>query len=233
MRRSLVVLTSAVLGVALAGPAFAHEAGQWIFRAGVGQVAPKSNNLSETVVDEGTTIGVALDVDNGTSLTLMGTYMFTENWAFDILAAWPFKHDVNGVISIDDGVTEPLNFSAKVAEVEHLPPTFSIQYHFIPDGTIQPYVGLGLNYTTFTSEKFTDVVVDGVNLGPIGDSLSLDDSFGVAAQVGGDWMLNDKWLINLDVRWINIESDMTVDGLDIGTVKIDPWVYSLNVGYRF
>lgn len=233
MKRTLVVLTSAILSVALAGPAFAHEAGQWIFRAGVGQVAPKSNNLTETVVDEGTTIGVALDVDNGTSLTLMGTYMFTENWAFDILAAWPFTHDVNGAISIDDGVNPPLNFSTKIAEVEHLPPTFSIQYHFLPDGTIQPYVGLGVNYTTFTSEKFTDIVIDGENLGTLGDSLSLDDSFGVAAQFGADWMLNDNWLLNLDVRWINIESDMTVDGLDIGTVKIDPWVYSLNVGYRF
>jgi outer membrane protein len=90
-----------------------------------------------------------------------------------------------------------------------------------------------VNYTTFTSEKFTDIVIDGENLGTLGDSLSLDDSFGVAAQFGADWMLNDNWLLNLDVRWINIESDMTVDGLDIGTVKIDPWVYSLNVGYRF
>ena len=159
--------------------------------------------------------------------------MFTENWAFDILASWPFKHDVNGAISIDDGVNEPVNFSTKIAEVEHLPPTFSIQYHFLPDGTIQPYVGLGVNYTTFTSEKFTDIVINGENLGTLGDSLSLDDPFGVAVQFGADWMLNDNWLLNLDVRWINIESDMTVDGLDIGTVKIDPWVYSLNVGYRF
>jgi len=233
MKRLLQVGIAAILSVALAGPAIAHEAGQWIFRAGVGQVAPKSNNLSETVTDAGLTIGVALEVDEGTSLTLMGTYMFTPNWAFDILASWPFKHDVNGNISIDDGVNPAESFSAKVAEVEHLPPTFSIQYHFLPDGQFQPYVGLGVNYTTFTSEKFTDIVVDGENLGTLGDSLSLDNSFGVAGQFGADWVLNDKWLANLDVRWINIESDMTVDGLAIGSVEIDPWVYSINVGYRF
>jgi outer membrane protein len=233
MKRSMQVGFAVLLGVALAAPTMAHEAGQWIFRAGVGQVAPKSNNLTETVVDQGTTIDVALDVDDGTSLTLMGTYMFTQNWGFDILASWPFKHDVNAGITIDDGVNPALSFSGKIAEVKHLPPTFSVQYHFLPDGTFQPYAGLGVNYTTFTSEKFVDIIVDGQNLGTLGDSLSLDDSFGVAAQVGGDWMLNDNWLVNLDVRWISIESDMTVDGLAIGKVKIDPWVYSLNVGYRF
>ena len=232
MKRSSIVSTVAMLSVALAGPAVAHEAGQWIFRAGVGQVAPKSNNLSETIQDGGTTITAALDVDSGTSLTLMGTYMFSPNWAFDVLASWPFKHDVNGSITVDDGV-DPLSFSGKVAEVEHLPPTFSVQYHFMPDADFQPYAGLGVNFTTFTSEKLTDIVIDGENLGPIGDDLSLDDSFGLAAQLGADWMLNDNWMVNFDVRWINIESDMTVDGLEIGKVKIDPWVYSLNVGYRF
>ena len=233
MRRSMVVLTSTVLSVALAAPALGHEAGQWIFRAGAGVVAPKSDNLSETVTDGDTTIGVALDVDNGTSLTLMGTYMFTENWAFDILAAWPFKHDVNGTISVTVADDPPVNFSAKVAEVEHLPPTFSVQYHFMPQANFQPYAGLGINYTTFTSEKFVDIVVDGENLGTLGDDLSLDDSFGVAAQLGADWMFSDNWLVNLDVRWIDIGSDMTVDGLEVGTVEIDPWVYSLNIGYRF
>jgi len=233
MKRFLKVGIAAVLCFALAGPAIAHEAGQWILRAGAGQVAPKSNNLSETVEDGGATIGVALDVDAATSLTLMGTYMFTPNWAFDVLASWPFKHDVNGNISVDDGVNPVESFSAKIAEVEHLPPTFSVQYHFSPDAQFQPYVGLGVNYTTFTSEKFTEVVVDGENLGTLGDSLSLDDSFGVAAQLGADWVFSNNWLVNFDLRWINIESDMTVDGLAIGTVKIDPWVYSINVGYRF
>ncbi len=192
-----------LLLTSFAAPVMAHEDGQWIFRAGVGQVAPKSGNLSEPI---------ALEVDNGTSLTLNGTYMFTSNWAFDILGAWPFKHDVKA------GDTT-------IAEVEHLPPTFSLQYHFLPDSQFQPYAGLGLNYTTFISEDF---VVEG-----IGDSLSLDDSFGVAAQLGADWTFNEKWLLNFDVRWINIESDLSIDGAPIGTVEIDPWVYSLNVGYRF
>lgn len=219
MKRSLVVLTSAVLSVALAGPAFAHEAGQWIFRAGVGTVMPKDDNLG--LPD----LGATVQVDDGTSLTLTGTYMFTENWAFDILAAWPFTHDVD--LALSGGGSLPFG------EVEHLPPTFSVQYHFLPDATFQPFVGLGVNYTTFLSEDLDPGITDALGI----TDFSLDDSFGVAAQVGADWVLNEKWLVNFDVRWINIESDIdvTIGGspVGLGTVKIDPWVFAINLGYRF
>ena len=218
MKRSLVVLTSAVLSVALAGPAFGHEAGQWIFRAGVGTVMPKDDNLG--LPD----LGATVQVDDGTSLTLTGTYMFTENWAFDILAAWPFTHDVDLDVGAD---------TLAFGEVEHLPPTFSVQYHFLPDATFQPFVGLGLNYTTFLSEDLDPGIPDALGV----TDFSLDDSFGVAVQVGADWILNENWLINADLRWINIESDLdvTIEGstVGLGTVEIDPWVFALNVGYRF
>jgi len=219
MKRSMVVLTSAVLSVALAGPAVAHEAGQWVLRAGVGTVMPKDDNLG--LPD----LGATVQVDDGTSLTLTGTYMFTENWAFDILAAWPFKHDID--LALDGGGSLPFG------EVEHLPPTFSVQYHFLPDATFQPFVGLGLNYTTFLTEDLDPGIPDALGV----TDFSLDDSFGVAVQVGADWILNENWLINADLRWINIESDLdvTIEGstVGLGTVKIDPWVFAINVGYRF
>lgn len=224
MKRSLVVWTTALLSVALAAPAMAHEAGQWILRAGVGTVMPKDDNLDIPDLD------VMVQVDDGTSLTLTGTYMFTDNWAFDILAAYPFSHDIK--LEATDGSGASIAFG----EVEHLPPTFSIQYHILPDAKFQPFVGLGVNYTTFLSEDLdgnsgiTDLVID----------YSLDDSFGVAVQAGADWMINDNWLINFDLRWINIESDLDVTfntdppaTVGAGTVKIDPWVFAINVGYRF
>ena len=71
--------------------------------------------------------------------------------------------------------------------------------------------------------------------------FSLDDSFGVAAQLGADWVFSGQWLVNFDIRWINIEADLeaTVDDgtgpvtADLGTVEIDPWVFAVNIGYRF
>ena len=227
MKSSKYLLAAGALLALVASPALAYEAGTWVLRAGVGVVAPDSDNF---VDDDGITT-TTVTVDDGTSLTLMGTYMFSPNWAFDILASWPFTHDINA--SIIDNVDPGFNpISAKVAETEHLPPTFSIQYHFLPDGTFQPYVGAGVNYTTFLSTDVTQALIDlGIT------DVDLDDSFGLALQFGGDLLLGDRWLINVDVRWIDIESDLsaTAGGVtgELGTVKIDPWVYSLNLGFRF
>jgi len=213
MKSSKYLLVAGALLALVASPALAYEAGTWVLRAGVGVVAPDSDNL---VLDPDTII----DVDDGTSLTLMGTYMFSPNWGFDVLASWPFNHD----IKLGD---------TKIAETDHLPPTFSMQYHFLPDSTFQPYVGAGLNYTTFFSTDIEQVLTDLTGF----TDIDLDDSFGLALQLGADWTFGNRWLVNFDLRYIDIESDLTasdgVDSVDVGTVAIDPWVYSINLGYTF
>ncbi len=237
MKRSSLIWATAILGASIAGPACAHEAGDWILRAGVGTVMPKNDNLAlpEITIDP-LTVNAVVQVDDAVSLTLTATYMFTENWAFDILAAWPFEHDIDLDATISDGVTTESG-SVPFGKVEHLPPTFSVQYHFSPDAKFQPFVGLGVNYTTFLSEDLSQDIIDAGIV-----DFSLDDSFGVAAQIGADWMLNDRALVNFDVRWINIESDLSAtidDGISapatatLGTVKIDPWVIAVNFGYKF
>jgi outer membrane protein len=228
MKSSKYLLAAGALLALAASPAFGYEAGTWVLRAGVGVVAPDSDNL---VINDGIDT-TTIDVDDGTSLTLMGTYMFTPNWGFDVLASWPFNHDIN--VSITDNADPGFNpLSAKIAETDHLPPTFSIQYHFLPDGTLQPYVGAGLNYTTFFNTDVEQVLTDLTGV----TDIDLDDSFGLALQLGADWTFGNRWLLNFDLRWIDIESDLTVsDGVDsekLGTVKIDPWVYSINIGYSF
>ena len=183
-----------------AGPAMA-DAGDWSIKAGPYLVAPKSDNSEIASVDDGYSLGFSV------------TYAFTDNWAFEVLAATPFSHDIN------------LVGGGKVAEVKHLPPTFSLQYHWANASSFSPYVGFGLNYTSFFDESTTGALA--------GSDLSLDDSFGFAAQLGGNIELNERWSLNLDLRWINIETDATLDGMDAGKVEIDPFVAGLNVGYRF
>ncbi len=192
----------------LALPAQAHEAGQWVYRVGVGSVVPDDKNLA---LDSTTSI----EVDAGTSATFTLTYFFTRNFAFDVLAALPFDHDI---------VLESNGVGSKIAETNHLPPTLSLQYHFAPDGNVRPYVGVGANWTTF----FNTDTIEG-----LGADLDLDDSFGFAAQLGADFLIGEDWLVNADVRYINIETDATLGGSALGTVAIDPMVYSLSIGYRF
>jgi outer membrane protein len=74
--------------------------------------------------------------------SVMLEYFVADNLGIEVLAAWPFSHDVE------------LN-GTKAATVDHLPPTLSLQYHFNGSGAISPYLGVGLNYTLFFSEDTT------------------------------------------------------------------------------
>ena len=205
----------------VASPALAGEPATWILRAGFGTVQPESNNLRFT---DGTDT-VQIDVQNASNMTLGATYLVNANWAIDLLASLPFDHDIRATINGD---------SARIGTVSQLPPTLSVQYRFNTNANFSPYLGLGVNWTTFFDEKLVSAMADqGI------DKLTLKDSFGAAAQIGADWSINDNWLVNLDVRYADIKTKAAVDGpafdgaTNIGTLKINPFVYALNLGYRF
>ena len=201
LHRTLVIAATAAV-VIFSSTANAYEKGDWLLRVGVGNVDPKSDN------------GEVASVDSGTALVFNGTYFFTPNVGFEILAASPFSHDIK--LAAD---------GTKVGEVKHLPPTFSLQYHFDTGGAFKPYVGAGLNYTLFFDEKTE---------GPLsGLSLKLDDSVGFAAQLGADFDVSDRMFVNFDVRWIDINTDAELEGAALEEVEIDPLVYSLTLGWSF
>lgn len=208
-------LAAALAGGLLAGVAQAYEAGDWLVRIGAYGVFPESDNLNNVPG----TGGADLEVDDGYSLGFNFTYMINPNIGIELLAALPFRHDIKLSGSALPGV------DGEVAEIKHLPPTLSLQYHFTPQSSIRPYIGLGLNYTNLFSEKTKGVLT--------GASLKLDDSWGLAGQVGIDIDVAPNWFLNADLRYINIETDAKIDGVGIGTVDINPWVVGLTIGTRF
>jgi len=205
-------LISAALLSALASTPFSTMAaqGDWLVRFGAVNVSPNDSSTGLTGVGPTATVGVS---DN-TQAFVNFSYMLKENIAIEVLAATPFKHDIVG--------TGALSALGKVGETKHLPPTVSVQYHFSPTNNIRPYVGAGINYTTFFSEKATNTIT----------SLELDDSFGLAVQAGVDIDINKDWFFNADIRKISIETTATTD-LGTSEVTIDPTVVSLGVGMRF
>lgn len=210
MKTSYRILIVAVAFLALTYSAFAnaHEKGDWLLRVGAGMVDPDSDNGTVPTLD------VGVDVDSGVSLVFNGTYFFTPNIALEVLAALPFSHDVDL-----DGI-------GKVAEVKHLPPTFSLQYHFDTGNNFRPYVGAGLNWTIFFDEDTEGALA--------GTDLDLDDSVGFAAQVGADFDINESMFVNFDFRYIDIEPEAEVSPLGLEfDVPIDPFVYSLTLGWKF
>jgi outer membrane protein len=196
-----VLCAGVALSMGLANTAMAFEPGDWLVRVGASYVNPQSDNHD------------VVSVEPAASATINFTYMMTDIWAVEVLAAYPFKHD----IELLDGT--------KIGSTKQVPPTVSLQYHFRPTQKLQPYVGLGLNYTNFFSEKTT---------GPIaGSNLSLGDSWGLGGQIGFDVMLGDDWFLNLDARYISIETKAVLDGASLGKVKINPWVFGGHIGFRF
>jgi outer membrane protein len=196
-----MLCTSVLLTTAVANTAMAMDQGDWLIRAGASYIDPKSNNHE------------IVSVDSATSFTFNVSYFMTEAWAVELLAAWPFKHD----LELKDGT--------KIGDTKHLPPTLSIQYHWAPNSVFQPYVGVGLNFTTFFSEDL---------YGPLeGVDLDLGNSWGLAGEIGADIKLSDQWFLNLSVRYMDIETKAKLDGESIGKVDISPGIYGGNVGFRF
>jgi len=137
------------------------------------------------------------------------SYFFTPNWAAELVLTYPQKQDV----SLD---------GKKIGTFKHLPPTLTMQYHFLPQAQFSPYLGAGLNYTRISS-------VDLLN-----GAGSLDNSsWGLALQAGLDYKLDQNWSLNLDVKKLQIRSDVYAGGDKISRVKIDPWLIGVGVGYRF
>ena len=202
MKLQSLVLVAAALTMTTA---FAVPAGTWSVAAGAHMVDPKSDN--GTLVD-GT---LAVKVDDDIRPTISGEYFIANNVGVELLAAIPFHHDFD--LNNADG-NEVLTGST-----QHLPPTLSVQYHFDNDSmpmNIKPFIGVGVNYTTFFKERISS-----------GGDLDLDDSVGVAGHVGLDIPFAPTEAFRIDARYMDIKTDATLDGSDIGEIDISPWVYGV------
>jgi outer membrane protein len=205
LTRSTLPLALAL--AAVAAPAAAQSAGDWTLGVGAHQVDPKSDN--------GSIVGGTLDleVDSNVRPTITGEYFLRDGLGIEVLAALPFEHDI------------AIKGLGTIGSTKQLPPTVSLQYHFNAQGQVSPFVGAGLNYTTFFSEE-TRGALEGVD-------LKLEDSWGLAAHAGVDFAVGERGAIRVDMRWIDIDADVKVNGVEAGTADIDPLVYGAAYVFKF
>ena len=220
-------LTASLLALAVAAPfAQAFEAGDIIVRAGAVTVDPHEDSSNISTAVTGPIGGTKAGLDSDTQLGLNFAYMVTNNIGIELLAATPFTHNVSV-----KGLGAPLD--GNFGEVSHLPPTLSVVYYpLASQSTVQPYVGLGVNYTWFFDDSLSSQAKgNGFN------GLDLDDSVGLAGQVGVDFMLTDNIMLNGQLRYIDIDTEATSNHTALGKVKVDvdvdPWVYMVGLGYKF
>lgn len=200
MKKLIATLALTTAMGALAAPLAAQSQGDWTVGVGIGYVDPKSDNASVA--------GSVLSVDSDTRPTFTVEYFVRDNLGIELLAATPFKHDIN-------------LGGNRIGETKHLPPTLSLNYHFPTQTAFKPFVGIGVNYTTFFEEESV-----------LGD-LELDDSWGVALHAGADYQITDNGSVRFDLRWMDINSDATLNGAALTEVEIDPIVVGVSYIHRF
>jgi outer membrane protein len=219
------------LGLAVslaAGAVHAYEPGQIVVRAGIATVDPQDDSDAIVIpTDPATVLPNGVSVDSDTQLGLTLTYMLADHLG---IAATHFHH----TIELEDA-------PVTAGTAKQLPPTVSLQYYPLDaNSKVQPYLGAGLNYTTFFSEdvdsELNTTLASVLGAPSVDADLSLKDSWGLALEAGVDYQLDQHWSINAAVWWVDIDTEATVSvgATDVKfDVEIDPWVYMVGAAYAF
>ncbi|GKS95800.1 OmpW family outer membrane protein [Acidovorax sp. SUPP2825] len=153
--------------------------------------------------------GLGLSINDKTLPEVDISYFFNRNIAAELVLTVPQKQRLS---------SSALN--AQIGTLKHLPPSLMLQYHFDTAG-FRPYVGAGVNYTRFSSVRL-----------PAGVSID-KSSWGGALQVGVDIPLTKNLVLNFDVKKVYIQTDVFAAGAKLGTLKIDPVLAGVGLGWRF
>lgn len=148
------------------------------------------------------------------------SYFFTPNIAAELILTYPQKQTLTA--KTDSGK------SVDLGTFKHLPPTLTAQYHFTGLPVVKPYIGLGVNYTNISDVQWSDTAKS------LGLGLNVKrNSYGLAAQLGADVAIDKSWSVNIDVKKVQIKTDVTSNGKKVGTFKVDPTLVGVGVGYKF
>jgi outer membrane protein len=233
MKKALLALAVAA---AFAPTLALAEAGDIVVRLRATHVAPDEDSklgAQSAAVGLGAFIGAGseLQVDNNTIPEIDFSYYITKNIAAELILAVGTRHDV----SIAGNTLGALG-NQPLGSVNLLPPTLTAQWHFMPDQMFDPYVGAGLTYSRAMDNKLaTTLVAPGL-------PIKIDrNSWGPAIQAGFDINLQDKWLVNFDVKKIWLSTDVKVETTAAGApgwhkideLDLDPWVISVGFGKKF
>lgn len=180
------------------------QTGPWLVRV-------HALNLDSANKDD---TGLDLSVNNKVFPEFDVSYFFTPNVAAELVLTYPQKHKIRSA-------------GTEIGSLKHLPPTLSLQYHFTGLGAAKPYLGAGINYTHFSNVSFIPAVVTALN-------PSIDkNSVGLAFGAGVDYEISKTMVLNLDVKKVQIRTDIKSNGAKVGTFKVDPVLVGVGVGWKF
>ena len=214
MFTSRIAICTAISIAAFAGAASAQSAGDWTLGFGLGYSMPKYDNgdiSSEKLDGDYSARNLTITASDSLRPTFSAEYFFMENVGAELSIAVPYAH----TLDIQD--------FGKDNEITLLPATLSVLYHWQLDSPVSYIFGLGVNYTW---------AQDGEGSGEL-DGIEFENSWGIAALLGVDYKLNDRNSIRGDLRWIDMDSEATLDGNKVGEVMVDPAILGISFIRKF
>lgn len=223
MTRAFLTLAAAMAVTAVPGMAYA-EAGDIQFKLFATLVAPdgKITEIKNNAV--GLPAGSQTRANDNVTPTVAIEYFVADNISVETIAGVT-QHDVDG--------TDALAGAEAVSNAKIVPATLTVKYHFGSMDGFKPYVGAGPSYYIFINEK------PGATTRALGaTSMKLNDKVGLALQAGFDLPLGDKaFALSLDAKRYFLRTDAAwfAGGTEVLRTrhKIDPWVLSAGVAFRF
>ena len=133
-------------------------------------------------------------------------YYLTKNWAIEAICCVA-PHHIQGTGTI----------ASDFARAWLFPPSIMAQYHFTNFGAFQPYLGVGVNFTTFWNTRVNNdtwgipfapgSALAGLGIPGVLSSFqyaTVAPSWGVVGQAGVDYMFNEHWGVNVDFKYIGL-----------------------------
>lgn len=144
------------------------------------------------------------------------SYFITDNIAIEGIAA-STRHSVSANNTAIGHVP--------VGNVWVLPPTVTLQYHFMPQSRFSPYLGAGLTVAFFYNSQA---------VGPVATKFGLENNVGAAIQAGFDYNFSGHWFANFDVKQVFLSTKARINGgAVIARTNLDPTIVGAGIGYRF
>ena len=223
------MLKYATLGAAaaalLASPAMAQDRAGQVQLKLVGTAVLPDGKIDRVNLDlVGLPANLQTKASDNFTPTIAAEYFFTNNFSVETIAGIT-QHDVDASAGLPVG-------AELVADAKLIPATITAKYHFDLGG-VKPYLGAGPSYFLWVSQKPGAAVV------PLGVTRqNLSNELGLALQAGVDVALNDKGLaLTLDAKryFIGTTASWFVGNTRVIETehKLDPWVLSAGLAYRF
>jgi outer membrane protein len=112
-----------------------------------------------------------------------------------------------------------------VLSAKNVAPTLLLNYHFFgPETRLRPYVGVGVNYTRFTSIRSS-----------LAPDVEMGSSTGLAVQAGANYAITKDFGLFASVAKVNVKGKVVAAGATVLTTTVDfrPIVYSAGISYNF